>query len=512
MLKVPNKFPNTAHTQQGLIGHCNAPAESRDVVGGNLESWSSLNLLPMEGNGDEPETINVWDLMKGLDDDEKSPRAKHFTTAPLPKQKVMASAKPLDSFMLEPSDVQEIPRWLSHSGLGKSASPSNGLIGARSRGGSIGGSSSHISDLFGDKLSVSSHNTLAEHLQRSLSFEPSPKNEMKSILGQKDAFDTRQGKGLKMTDSSSWLLNESDAATSPSGPPSLGTVNQKWLQDDSRTSKQRQDLRAACKASGNETQSKLPSQQVSPHLLHATTKLPGATMKTTVGSYNMHDYANRDGGADPGYPTPPSVGQNKIGEVPQGGRVRRYRHSFTGGNRDQQFTEDRSSIFVNRPSSWELEKVVVDPKLKVVLYSTSSQADVHAYEDSNAVRAILISLVGASFDEKSISQHPEFEQELKNALNTPTALVPTVCVRGRYIAGVDNIIQLYKKGVLGSLLVEKVAHGLKPNTPCICRGGKFLICPVCKGKRKLARQGEDAVLCRHCSGTGLIKCPSCLNS
>lgn len=459
--------------------------------------------------------------MKGLDDDENSPRAKHSPTVPLPKQKVMASAtKPLDSLMLEPSDVQVIPRWLSsshmQSGLGKSASPSDGLIGARSRGGSLGGSSSHISDLFGDKLSVSSHNTLAENLQRSLSFEASPKNEMKSIFGQKDAFDARQGKGLKMADLSSWLLNESDTATSP---PYWGAVNQKWFQDDSRTSKQRQDLRAASKASGNETQSKLPPQQVSPHLLHATTKLTGATMKPTVGSYNMHDYANRDGGADPvptnrdaGYPTPPSAGQNKIGEVPQGGRVRRYRHSFTGGDRDQQFTEDRSSIFVNRPSSWELEKVVVDPKLKVVLYSTSSQTDVHAYEDSNAVRAILISLVGASFDEKSISQHPEFEQELKNALNTPTALVPTVCVRGRYIAGVDNIIQLYKKGVLGSLLVEKVAHGLKPNTPCICRGGKFLICPVCKGKRKLARQEEDTVLCRHCSGTGLIKCPSCLNS
>lgn len=488
----------------------------------------------MEGNGDEPETINVWELMKGLDDDDNSPRAKHFSAAPLPKQKTvsaMASANlPSDSFTLEPPDVKEIPQWLSsfhkQSGLGRSiASPSDGLIGdssiygtARSRGGCIGGSSSHTSDLFGDKLSVSSHDTLAEHLQRSLSFEASPKNEMKkSIFGQKDAFDARQGKGLKMADSSSWILNESEAATSPSSPSFSGAV--KWFRDDSRMSKQRQDLKSASKASGNGSQSKLPPQQVSPPLLHATTKVTGPSVKATVGSYNMHNYANHDGGAHPMptnrdgvYPTPSSAGQNKLREVPQGGQVRRYRHSFTGGNRDQQFTEDRSSLFVNRPSSWELEKVVVDPKLKVVLYSTSSQMDVHAYEDSNAVRAILMSLLGASFDEKSISQHPEFEQELKNALNTPTALVPTVCVRGRYIAGVDNIMQLYKKGVLGSLLLETLAHGLKPNAPCICRGGKFLICPVCKGKRKLARQGEDAVLCRHCSGTGLIKCPSCLNS
>lgn len=496
----------------------------------------------MESKSGEPETIDVSELMKDLDDDENSPRAtSQFSKDPLPRQKMasMASAPrlPADSFAREPSDVTELPQWWSsfhtQSGLGRSAANSTeSLMGeflkygtARSRGGSVGGSSLHTSELFGDKLCVLPQDALAEHLQKSLSFEASPKKEMESIFRQRDSFDARHGKGLKMADSSgsttaSWLLSENDSALSFSSPSFSSAMSsfKRWFGDDSRTVKGQQDLKAMPKTSGSEAQ--LPPQKAGPPPSRPKAKMTGPSLNASGASANAWGYANHDEGAvhpfsssdrDAIYPMPPSS-TGRLNKMAQGGGARRHRHSFTSANREQEFLVDRIPHPVNRASSCELEKVVIDPKSKVVFYSTSSQTDVHAYEDSNAVRAILISLVGASFDEKSVSQHPEYEQELKSALNTPTALVPTVYVRGRFIAGVDNILNLYKKGALGSMLSDTLAHGLKPTAPCICRGGKFLICPVCKGKRRLARQGEDSVLCRHCSGTGLIKCPTCLSA
>ena len=92
-------------------------------------------------------------------------------------------------------------------------------------------------------------------------------------------------------------------------------------------------------------------------------------------------------------------------------------------------------------------------------------------------------------------------------------VVPTLYVGGEYVVGIDNIMQLYKKGKLGSLLLDAaLPHGLKRDSLCTCRGGRFLVCPLCKGKGKLSRKGQESMRCRHCSATGLLKCPNCLYS
>ena len=191
---------------------------------------------------------------------------------------------------------------------------------------------------------------------------------------------------------------------------------------------------------------------------------------------------------------------------------RRAWHSFSNVNRNQQLIRDNvlhHPSTTTKGSSWEVEKLPA-------LYSTNDRAEADAYEDCNAARAILISLVGTSFDEKSISLHPYHEIELKNALNIPMAeevlVVPTLYVRGEYVVGIDNIMQLYKKGELGSLLLEALPHGLKRDSLCTCRGGRVLVCPLCKGKGKLSRKGQEPMRCRHCSATGLLKCPNCLYS
>lgn len=170
---------------------------------------------------------------------------------------------------------------------------------------------------------------------------------------------------------------------------------------------------------------------------------------------------------------------------------------------------------IRRQNSWELKKSTAKARrddgerVILVFYSTTSQTDTKLYEDCNQVRGILMSLVGVSYDERSISEHLEHEQELKHALDVSSAVVPTIYVKGKYVVGVDSIVQLYKKGMLGSMLKEALSIGSKNKVPCICRGGKFLICPLCKGRRKLNRLGEGALSCRHCSGTGLINCLNC---
>lgn len=498
----------------------------------------------MEGRRDEPETINVWELMSGLDDDDLSPSLIPFPAIPTPKNMAvsttLASKLSSDPFTLEPSNARPKPHW----------QPSLKVDGARRRSpiyaledpvghmsafresptkfNPMATSSSNGSSLFGSVSgsNASSVENLADNLQRSLSFKLVFNRENKGILDLEDTLFSNSGKGDFSDDTvpntaSNRRASEGDSGT-PSSSPSFSTSAKlmKWFKANKRALKLQHASKGGSKASSQEPQLKKPSPpstlpttmysmssgKVSDGASNRKGSESGSSRKASVGSSSGK---GSDDFSDSNVDTPHAIDQHKIMEAPQGGAVCRYRHSFSNGNPNKRSTEESIPTSINRPSSWELEKVAVEPGGKAVLYSTNLRTDINAYEDSNAVRAILISIVGASFDEKSVSQHPGYEQELKNALNLPVVTVPTVCVRGKYIAGIDNIMQLFKKGILISLLLETLPHGLKPNAPCICRGGKFLICPICKGKRKLTREGEESVSCRHCIGTGLLKCPSC---
>lgn len=523
----------------------------------------------MEGRRDEPETINVWELMSGLDDDDDlSPRSTiPFPAIPTPKNMTvsdtLAAKLSSDPFTLEPSNARPNPHWQTSLKVDRARrrSPIYALEDPVAHKSAFRESptkfrpmdtlSSNGSSLFG---SVSGSNTSSvDNLQRSLSFKLVFNRENKGILGLEDTLFSNSGKGDFSDDAvpngasnrrasegdSNRRASEGDSGM-PTSSPSFSTSAKlmKWFKANKRALKLQHATKVGSKASTQEAQPKKPSPHSAIPSTHRTTVysiLSGKVSDSVVnlkGSESGSSASNCKGsesgssckasnasssgkGSDDfsesnGDMTPavPSIDQHKIMGTAQGGAVCRYRHSFSNGNPNKQSTEESIPASINRPSSWELEKVAVGPGDKAVLYSTNLRTDINAYEDSNAVRAILILLVGAAFDEKSVSQQPDYEQELKIALNLPVATVPTVCVRGRYIAGIDNIMQLFKKGILGSLLLETLPHGLKSNAPCICRGGKFLICPICKGKRKLTREGEESV-CRHCIGTGLLKCPSC---
>ncbi|KAH7416296.1 hypothetical protein KP509_14G085000 [Ceratopteris richardii] len=483
------------------------------------------------------ETINVSELMSGLDEDAEPSFQSRSLFAAIPKSKSTAasprqlSAKlSLDAFTLDPSDgmirpptepttlklvhrkhakssVLSLEDPVRHTSTSSTTSNRSNVIPSSESSPSedVSGFSNYLSD------------SLADDMQRSASFKLF-NSQNKGSLGHED--DELQA-AVSTETSSSHNLAEYDSVSKSSSNPISSTSSKikKWF----AVNKGALRLTNALLGGGKQDRvsKKLPntsrstpprdrrssdsgfegavSRKGSESGTSCKLSESGSSRRTSDEFVEPNsEVININTGSD----------RNRVMEVGQGGATRRYRHSFSTGNQSRGSTE-ASHAGVNRPSSWELEKVVTDGGSKAVLYTTNLQTDINAYEDSNAARAILISLVGAAFDEKSVSQNPAFEQELKVALNLPVVAVPTIYIRGKYIAGIDNIMQFFKKGLLSALLLESLPHVLKPNAPCMCRGGKFLICPVCRGKRKLIRQGEDPVSCRHCSGTGLLKCPNC---
>ncbi|KAI5061693.1 hypothetical protein GOP47_0024198 [Adiantum capillus-veneris] len=501
-----------------------------------------MALRAMEGKKEEPEIINVWELMSGLDDAESSPREMPFPAIPMSKQMAispdLAAKLSLDSFTLEPSNERarhpqkpffpKVERRYARSSVLVLEDPVTPLPAPPPiKLNPVDTPSSKGSSLFG---SVSGSNTssfeaLADNLQRSLSFKLVFNNQNKGILGIEDTLFSNSSKDECANDVVEDLVpirrsSESDSMpTTPSSNAVFSTSSKlkKWFKVNKGALKLQNAVRGGSKQEGYPKKMSMHSN-VPPGLSSGDAITGGLNKKVSESgsSSKVSESSSSRRGSDD-FPEfngesariTASAEQNKALQVGQGGPVHRYRHSFSSGNQNRGSAEEGVPTSMYRPSSWELEKVVTDSGFKAVLYSTNLRTDINAYEDSNAVRAILISLVGAAFDEKCVSQNLEYERELKNALNLPVVAVPTICVRGKYIAGIDNIMQFFKKGILGSLLLETLPHGLKPNSTCLCKGGKFLICPICKGKRKIIRQGEDPASCRHCIGTGLLKCPGC---
>ena len=129
-------------------------------------------------------------------------------------------------------------------------------------------------------------------------------------------------------------------------------------------------------------------------------------------------------------------------------------------------------LIVNRQNSWQPKKTTTinskanDGKcLNVVFYSTTLQPVTKSFKDCNQVREILISLIGAAFDERNISNHQQHLEELMYALNISAAVVPTIYVKGKYIVGIDSILQLYKKGVLGPMLKKALQAESETSVP-----------------------------------------------
>ncbi|XP_042485323.1 uncharacterized protein At3g28850 [Macadamia integrifolia] len=176
---------------------------------------------------------------------------------------------------------------------------------------------------------------------------------------------------------------------------------------------------------------------------------------------------------------------------------------------------------------------------KVVIYFTSLRGVRKTYDDCCQVRLIMKEL-GVRLDERDVSMHFGFKEELKELLGDGYrgGGLPRVFVKGNYIGGVDEIKQLHEDGGL-----EKLVHGCeKVDDPCGGGGGqceacgdiRFVPCKRCSGSCKIYYEGGDEeeeeeeeeegdededegnhesecgfIRCPDCNENGIIRCPVC---
>ncbi|KAI3523121.1 hypothetical protein L1887_01178 [Cichorium endivia] len=150
----------------------------------------------------------------------------------------------------------------------------------------------------------------------------------------------------------------------------------------------------------------------------------------------------------------------------------------------------------------------------VVLYTTSLRGIRKTFEDCNTIRFLLGSF-RVSYDERDVSMHMEFREELWRTLGG-RVIPPRLFIKGRHIGGVEEVIGLHEQGKLKDLL-----NGIprSPNIgPCKgCGGIRFRVCFSCNGSRKVVSEDTDdsdndsplPVSCVECNENGLVKCAVC---
>lgn len=163
-------------------------------------------------------------------------------------------------------------------------------------------------------------------------------------------------------------------------------------------------------------------------------------------------------------------------------------------------------------------------KQKVILYFTSLRGVRKTYEDCCHVRVILKGL-GIRVDERDVSMHSGFREELKELLRDGFngIVLPRVFVGENYIGGAEEIKRMHEEGRL-----EKVLEGCElvddgGGGACeACGDIRFVPCERCSGSCKVYCEEDDEYSedcdeddefgfqrCPDCNENGLIRCPIC---
>ncbi|GFP79240.1 uncharacterized protein at3g28850 [Phtheirospermum japonicum] len=171
---------------------------------------------------------------------------------------------------------------------------------------------------------------------------------------------------------------------------------------------------------------------------------------------------------------------------------------------------------------------------KLIVYFTSLRGVRKTYEDCCHVRVILKG-VGVKVDERDVSMHSGFKEELKELLGDGFVGIglPRVFIGKEYIGGADEIRRLNEDGKLEKLvegceLLDDIGgDGGQNGSVCeACGDIRFVPCETCSGSCKIyyegdydEEEGEEEVdesereygfhRCPDCNENGLIRCPIC---
>lgn len=155
-------------------------------------------------------------------------------------------------------------------------------------------------------------------------------------------------------------------------------------------------------------------------------------------------------------------------------------------------------------------------KDRAVLYFTSLRGVRKTYEDCCSVRTILKG-VGVRIDERDVSMHSGFREELKELLGEGGVDLPRVFIGGRLIGGVEEVRRMHEEGQLEKALerCEAAVGGA-----CgACGDVRFVPCHTCFGSCKVCYEvddeegGDDEEFgfrrCPDCNENGIRRCPVC---
>ncbi|KAJ6388497.1 hypothetical protein OIU77_026961 [Salix suchowensis] len=144
----------------------------------------------------------------------------------------------------------------------------------------------------------------------------------------------------------------------------------------------------------------------------------------------------------------------------------------------------------------------------VVLYTTSLRGIRRTFDDCTRLKT-LFELHHVVFDERNVSLHGDFLNELRGLVGEG-ASVPRVFIKGRYIGGVDEVVELNESGQLGRILVWARVERVEGRQACEgCGDARFVPCLECSGSCKVLIDGAKE-RCGKCNENGLVRCPTCL--
>ncbi|XP_062539320.1 uncharacterized protein LOC134207616 [Armigeres subalbatus] len=149
---------------------------------------------------------------------------------------------------------------------------------------------------------------------------------------------------------------------------------------------------------------------------------------------------------------------------------------------------------------------------KVVVYTTSMGIVRETYTKCANVKQILRTLL-VKFEERDVFMSSDYQQEIKDRMQSEAIQVPQVFVDGQHVGDADCIERLNESGELRKML--KPYKCLESSFTCkTCGGYRLLPCPSCGGSKKSIHRNHFtaefiALKCMNCDEVGLVKCHNC---